>query len=48
MNLDTGTLVAILIALIGSITMMGLFWKENIELTKRNRILYERIKTLQK
>jgi len=48
MNLDTGTLVAILIALIGSVTMMGLFWKENIELTKQNRILYERIKTLQK
>jgi len=36
MILDTGTLIAIIIALAGSITVMGLFWKQNIELTKEN------------
>ena len=34
MRLDTGTLIAIIIALVGSITVMGLFWKQNVELTK--------------
>jgi hypothetical protein len=32
-NLD---LLAIIIALVGSVTVMGLFWKQNIELTKEN------------
>lgn len=36
MILDNGTLLAIIIALAGSITVMGLFWKQNIELTKEN------------
>jgi hypothetical protein len=31
MILDTGTLLAIIIALGGSITVMCLFWKQNIE-----------------
>ena len=34
MILDTGTLIAITIALAGSITVMCLFWKQNAELTK--------------
>ena len=34
MILDTGTLIAITIALAGSITVMCLFWKQNIALTK--------------
>jgi len=34
MILDTGTLIAIIIALVGSITVMGLFWKQNIEQQK--------------
>jgi len=36
MILDTGTLLAIIIALAGSITVMCLFWKQNAELTKEN------------
>ncbi len=34
MILDTGTLIAITIALAGSVTVMCLFWKQNAELTK--------------
>ena len=34
MILDTGTLIAIVIALGGSITVMCLFWKQNIEQQK--------------
>jgi hypothetical protein len=34
MILDTGTLIAIIIALAGSITVMCLFWKQNIEQQK--------------
>jgi hypothetical protein len=48
MILDNGTLIAILIALVGSITVMCLFWKQNIELTKHNRFLRKRIQELQK
>jgi len=44
-NLD---LIAIIIALGGSVTVMCLFWKQNIELTKHNRFLRNRIKELQK
>jgi hypothetical protein len=39
MILDTGTLVAITIALAGSITVMCLFWKQNIEQQKEIRRL---------
>ena len=34
MILDTGTILAIIIALGGSITVMCLFWRENIALNK--------------
>jgi hypothetical protein len=44
-NLD---LIAIIIALGGSVTVMCLFWKQNIQLTKQNRFLRNRIKELQK
>jgi hypothetical protein len=39
MILDTGTLIAIVIALAGSLTMMCLFWKQNIEQHKEIRRL---------
>jgi hypothetical protein len=39
MVLDTGTLIAIVIALAGSLTMMLLFWKQNIEQHKEIRRL---------
>jgi hypothetical protein len=39
MILDTGTLIAIVIALGGSITVMCLFWKQNIEQHKEIRRL---------
>jgi hypothetical protein len=39
MFLDTGTLIAIIIALAGSITVMGLFWRENMFLQKQIRKL---------
>lgn len=34
MILDTGTLIAIVIALAGSLIVMCLFWKQNIEQQK--------------
>jgi len=39
MILDTGTLIAIIIALAGSLTVMGLFWRENIALQRQIRVL---------
>jgi hypothetical protein len=39
MILDTGTLIGITIALAGSITVMFLFWKQNILLQKEIRRL---------
>ena len=39
MILDTGTMVAIIIALAGSITVMCLFWKQNVEQQKEIRRL---------
>ena len=39
MIIDTGTLIAIVIALGGSITVMCLFWKQNIEQHKEIRRL---------
>jgi len=41
MILDTGTMIAIIIALAGSVTVMGLFWRENIFLQKQVRKLLE-------
>lgn len=39
MILDTGTVIGIIIALLGAITVMGLFWQENIRLSKEVRRL---------
>jgi hypothetical protein len=39
MILDNGTLIAIVIALAGSVTVMCLFWKQNIEQQKEIRRL---------
>jgi hypothetical protein len=39
MTLDTGTMTAIILALLSSLSVMGLFWKENIQLQKKVRIL---------
>ncbi len=39
MILDTGTLIAITIALAGSVTVMCLFWKQKIEQQKEIRRL---------
>ena len=39
MILDTGTLIAIVIALAGSLTVMCLFWKQNIAQQKEIRRL---------
>jgi hypothetical protein len=45
MILDTGTLIAIIIALAGSLTVMGLFWKQNIEMQKEIRRLQVALRT---
>ena len=39
MILDSGTLIAITIALAGSVTVMCLFWKQNIDQQKEIRRL---------
>ena len=39
MILDNGTLIAIVIALVGSFSMMLLFWKQNVEQHKEIRRL---------
>jgi hypothetical protein len=39
MVLDTGTMIGMIIALVGSLSVMGLFWRENIHLQKKVRIL---------
>jgi len=39
MILDTGTLIGIVIALAGSLIVMGLFWKQNIAQQKEIRRL---------
>jgi hypothetical protein len=45
--LTNGDLFAIIIALLGCLTVMGLFWKQNIELTKEvNRLRKELRKAL--
>ena len=48
MILDTGTLLAIIIALAGSITVMCLFWKQNIEQQKEIRRLQVAVRDLRK
>ena len=45
MILDNGTLIAIVIALAGSITVMCLFWKRTIELEKEIRRLQVALRT---
>jgi hypothetical protein len=45
MILDNGTLIAIVIALAGSITVMCLFWKQNIEQQKEIRRLQVVLRT---
>lgn len=41
MILDTGTMIGIIIALAGSITVMCLFWKQNIMLQRETQDLLE-------
>jgi hypothetical protein len=41
MILDTGTLIGLIIALAGSITVMGLLWKQNIILQRETQDLLE-------
>jgi hypothetical protein len=48
MILDTGTLIAIVIALAGAITVMCLFWKQNIEQQKEIRRLQVAVRDLRK
>jgi hypothetical protein len=45
MILDTGTLIGITIALGGSLTVMFLFWKQNIKLEKEIRRLQIALRT---
>jgi len=45
MILDTGTLIAIVIALGGSLTVMCLFWKQNIEQQREIRRLQILLRT---
>jgi hypothetical protein len=48
MILDTGTLIAIVIALAGSLTVMCLFWKQNIAQQKEIRRLQVAVRDLRK
>ena len=45
MILDTGTLIAIVIALTGSLGMMLAFWKHNVKLEKEIRRLQVALRT---
>jgi hypothetical protein len=45
MILDNGTLIAIVIALTGSLSMMLVFWKQNIEQLKEIRRLQIALRT---
>lgn len=45
MILDTGTIIAITIALAGSVGVMVAFWKQNIELQKEIRRLQIALRT---
>ena len=48
MILDNGTIIAIIIALGGSITVMCLFWKQNIAQQKEIRRLQIAVRDLRK
>jgi hypothetical protein len=48
MILDNGTLIAIVIALAGSLSMMIVFWKQNIEQQKEIRRLQVAVRDLRK
>ena len=39
MILDTETMFAIMIALVSSVTVMCLFWKENVSLQRQIKVL---------
>jgi hypothetical protein len=41
MIIDEGTILGIIIALIGSLTVIGLFWKENISLQRQIQVLLQ-------
>jgi hypothetical protein len=41
MIIDEGTILGIIIALIGSLTVIGLFWKENISLQRQVQALLQ-------
>lgn len=45
MILDNGTLIAIVIALVGSLSMMLVFWKQNVEQLKEIRRLQIALRT---
>ena len=45
MILDNGTLIAIVIALAGSLSMMIAFWKHNVKLEKEIRRLQVALRT---
>jgi len=45
MILDTGTLIAIVIALAGSLSMMIAFWQRNVKLEKEIRRLQVALRT---
>ena len=45
MILDTGTLFGITIALAGSVFVMAMFWKQNIEMQKEIRRLQIALRT---
>jgi uncharacterized integral membrane protein len=45
MILDTGTLIGITIALAGSLFVMGVFWRQNIEMQKEIRRLQVALRT---
>jgi hypothetical protein len=45
MILDNGTLIAIVIALAGSLSMMIVFWKQNVEQLKEIRRLQVALRT---
>jgi len=45
MILDNGTLIAIVIALAGSLSMMIVFWKQNVEQLKEIRRLQIALRT---
>jgi hypothetical protein len=45
MILDNGTLIAIVIALVGSLSMMLAFWQRNVKLEKEIRRLQVTLRT---